>query len=136
MNCYNSELPIGPPGPPGPQGQQGIQGPSGELPYTIYSALLTQTGSTAPTVVVLQDTIGNISFTYEDVGLYKIENLSTTSNKVFILLGTHDNANIKISYYGPDFFGINVTDLTNTNVDGDGFATYLYKTPIEIRVYP
>jgi len=30
-NCYNSELPIGPPGPTGPQGVQGLQGLNGTI---------------------------------------------------------------------------------------------------------
>jgi hypothetical protein len=30
-NCYNSELPIGPPGPTGPQGLQGLQGIDGTI---------------------------------------------------------------------------------------------------------
>ena len=30
-NCYNSELPIGPPGPTGPQGLQGLQGLNGTI---------------------------------------------------------------------------------------------------------
>jgi hypothetical protein len=30
-NCYNSELPIGPPGPTGPQGLQGLQGLNGTV---------------------------------------------------------------------------------------------------------
>jgi hypothetical protein len=62
--CYNSELPIGPPGPPGPQGEQGTQGPAGpasavtvkddqgnevinatEIRFTDPTALVTNLGS-------------------------------------------------------------------------------------------
>jgi hypothetical protein len=62
--CYNSELPIGPPGPSGPQGEQGPQGPPGpasavtvkdgqgnevtnstEIRFTDVNALVTDLGS-------------------------------------------------------------------------------------------
>jgi len=38
--------------------------------YKIYSALFTQLGSNAPTVTILENTIGNIVWSYNDVGLY------------------------------------------------------------------
>ena len=47
-NCYNSELPIGPPGPTGPQGIQGLQGTDG-------TAWLHGVGEPAPLLGVYND---------------------------------------------------------------------------------
>ena len=40
-------------------------------PYTIYSALLTQSGTNAPVVTVFENTIGDIVWTRKNVGWYK-----------------------------------------------------------------
>ena len=66
--CYNSELPIGPPGPQGPPGE------SATSAYKVYTALLTQTGTDAPTANVLFDNLeATISFTYSVAGEYLCE---------------------------------------------------------------
>jgi len=39
-------------------------------PYKVYTALLTQTGTTAPVATVLENTIGNIVWTYDSTGFY------------------------------------------------------------------
>lgn len=40
--------------------------------YKVYTALLTQEGVNAPTANVLENTIGDITFSRENVGLYHI----------------------------------------------------------------
>ena len=43
-----------------------------KIPYNIYTALLTQSGTAAPVATVLENTIGNITWVYEGVGQYSI----------------------------------------------------------------
>jgi hypothetical protein len=92
----------------------------------------------APVVTVLENTIGNVWFTYSDVGVYNINsdelfiesktslnigNLNTFSNGF--------NARIfgDISSY-PSLIAIKLLDESGIVTDGG-----LYNTPIEIRVY-
>lgn len=51
-----------------------------ELPYKVYSALITQTGATDPTAIVLENTLGTITFDYLTNGYYNI-----LSSNLFVL---------------------------------------------------
>lgn len=131
MACYNSELPIGPPGPQGPPG------PSGTLPYKVYTALLNQNEETAPTAIELENTIGDITFSYTDIGDYVIN-----SSNEFVTLKTW----FLITNSGAGGFGAEVITLYYINsstlrintgdTSGNGLNSILLNTPIEIRVYP
>lgn len=49
----------------------GIQFGTPPVPYKVYTALLTQTGTDAPVATVLENTLGGtVVWTYADVGLY------------------------------------------------------------------
>jgi hypothetical protein len=105
-------------------------------PYKVYTALLSQTGEEAPTTIVLENTIGNIIWSYNDVGQYKgtlsnafpeqetalfITNTTynSTSNAYFLTNGTADS--VVVETY-------NAANTSRT--DGK-----LGLTTIEIRVY-
>ena len=140
MTCYNSELPIGPPGPTGPVGPQGPPGTT--LGYKVYTALLTQSGEDAPTAIVLENTLsGTPTFGYVNDGIYTI-NLTGEfiEDKTFFIIGCGDNN------FGSGAF-ITSQDIlsrpntinfsTGTSASSATWANnLLYKTPIEIRVYP
>jgi hypothetical protein len=90
----------------------------------------------APVVTVLENTIGNIWFTYQDVGVYQIN-----SNGLFILnksmvniSSTARNAgdNAKLCSWLTDDSTINDILIQTQDADSDDI---LYNTPIEIRVY-
>ena len=117
--------------------------PSGggsEPAYKVYAALLTQLGTDAPVATVLENTIGEITFTYEDVGYYGV-----ISDNLFTLNKTTFDISSKISF--TEVGG----DLTYSFVDDESFLsinTYTFETPdfvksnfmldknfIEIRVY-
>lgn len=137
MTCYNSELPIGPPGPTGPQGPQG---PAATPAYKVYTALVTQEGvDSVPFAVELENTIGDISYTYNAVGRYSIISDSLfTSGKTTIFVGPLSNGLVN------GFCVLNSVDVSEiiifTNTI-DAFSTIinenqmLTNTPIEIRVY-
>lgn len=134
MTCYNSELPIGPPGPTGPQG------PAGTLPYKVYTALVTQEGvGTVPFAIELENTIGDISYTYNAVGRYSIISDSLfTSDKTTIFVGPLSNGLVdgfcvlnSVSVSEIIIF-TNTIDAFSTIINSDQMLT---NTPIEIRVY-
>jgi hypothetical protein len=58
---------------------------SDKIPYRVYTAILTQTGTDAPVANVLENTVGNINWIYDGTGIYKL-NFGTNlpSDKVFI----------------------------------------------------
>ena len=90
----------------------------------------------APVATVLENTIGNIWFTYVDIGYYFFNSNGVfTENKTvaFITPNYGNDYNIIGIGYGDITFGriktINPGDLTQ------GQNSLLYNTPIEIRVY-
>jgi hypothetical protein len=133
MACYNSELPIGPQGPTGPQGPPGE---SAALPYKVYTALLNQSGETAPTAIELENTLGAITFGYNNEGQYSIlcTNLFTYE-KTAIFVSPLNNASTEavsvINEAGSSEYFFDTLILA-TGAFANGF---LQNTAIEIRVY-
>jgi hypothetical protein len=99
----------------------------------------------APVVTVLENTIGNVWFTYEGVGGYKVQSNSLfTANKSTFNILNIENTDLTVSMLWMNFLGITENDAflqTFTfNVDGgwnggDYINGSLQNTPIEIRVY-
>jgi hypothetical protein len=92
--------------------------------------------SGAPVVTVLENTIGNIWWTYAQAGIYfgHSSNLFT-QNKTLILLGTltnnsYDKTFVTNTSLTDSIFELAVQETSWTEVDGE-----LNNTPIEIRVY-
>ena len=105
-------------------------------PYKVYTALLTQSGTSAPTAVVLENTIGNIVWSYNNIGVYtalSIGNFTVNKTAVFIssqgfgggygLVTSVNNANN----------GNQITITTQNSIGG--VNGNLENTSIEIRVY-
>lgn len=103
--------------------------------YKVYTALLTQTGTDAPVATVLENTIGDIWWTYVDVGFY-----SVNSNGLFVTNKTYHNP---VNYNLPNDITEGYTFIINDNntlnllvfQDGTTQDSSLVNTPIEIRVY-
>jgi len=95
-------------------------------PYKVYTALLTQSSTNPPTAIVLENTIGNIYWTYEGVGVYNANLIGAfTLNKTYCPIAIANSApDLVIPYPNGDFIEF---------ITGDGI---LNNTPIEIRVYP
>ena len=96
---------------------------------------LLQYNTGAPVVNVLENTIGNVWFTYANVGTYRINSDELFVDKTFMDLSNVTNINNNDS--GSAFIGVGLLEnssfLTIQSVgvtDGD-----MYNTPIEIRVY-
>lgn len=104
------------------------------LNYTDSLQLVYNEG--APVATVLENTIGNIWFTYDIVGSYYANSNSLfTNNKSTIIVGNPywetSNGFIKSGFDGESFANIKTSDFSNTGIDDNT----LINTPIEIRVY-
>ena len=90
----------------------------------------------APVVTVLENTIGNIWFTYSDAGIYKVDSSGLfTDGKTFIVVvaGLNGRSDILVTYITNTDSNIILNSyrvLANTLVDDA-----LLNTSIEIRVY-
>ena len=107
------------------------------LGYTVYTALITQTGTDAPVATVLQNTTGGtIAWSYSNVGIYvaTISDATYTANKTAVLIssGGVSNSTVKSSVVN------STTALTVYQVDvGDQQPTNTISatTTLEIRIY-
>lgn len=102
--------------------------------YKVYTALLTQTGTDAPVATVLENTLGEITFEYIDLGIYK-----ATSVGLFTL-----NKSTSLPIGIPDSIGFGFAQISDENdifIVTNDFATaistndILNSSFIEIRVY-
>jgi hypothetical protein len=142
MTCYNSELPIG---PPGPQGPPGIPGEPAALPYKVYTALLTQTGTDAPVAIELENTLGGpVTYSRTEAGSYEIisDNLFGNSDKCIVFLGSNKipaflggiDTRVITRYGLPSSILLYSLDI-NLSDFVEAFNS-IFNLAIEIRVYP
>jgi hypothetical protein len=106
--------------------------------YKKYVALLSQSGTNAPTAIILENTIGDIIFNYIAVGVYEAVLVGQfLSNKTWVIGGSAD-----ISAGTGDFATLDIKrfdDDTITLTTFDNFSpsnNMLFDTSIEIRIYP
>ena len=109
-------------------------------PYRVYTALLTQTGTDAPEAIVLENTIGDIWFTYQQSGIYIINsnNLFTEGKTV----SPQDQTKCRV--YGDftldynirmEFNNISYIGMSISNDDSEYIDNVLIYKFFEIRVY-
>lgn len=93
----------------------------------VYRAVLTQTGTSAPTVFVLENNLGNIVWTRTGAGVY-IGTLANTftDNKTFLLIGAASNSAV-VSFVK--------TSSSVLTIDTSGTDSILSQTAVEIRIY-
>jgi hypothetical protein len=99
--------------------------------YKVYVALLSQMGTDAPTVAVLENTIGDIVWTRFDVGIYQGTLTGAyTLNKTVAFIGNTAAGSQSLVTWNTN--EVNVYTKSNGNMPQD---EWLYDTPVEIRVY-
>ena len=88
----------------------------------------------APVATVLENTIGNIWFNYEDIGIYGCQSndLFTTSKTFISATPTSDTSTVSIVITNQFE---SVTYISPLNNSLGAFDNGLYNSPIEIRVY-
>lgn len=101
----------------------------------VYRALISQTGVADPTAIVLENTFsGTPTFSYSGVGTYVIS-LSDAfpEEKTWfnVVCKQSTLSETLMSWGSTGTIGIETTDLAGAYIDA-----VLYKTPIEIIVYP
>jgi len=102
--------------------------------YKVYTALLTQSGTDAPVATVLDNTIGNIVWTRNDIGQYLgTLSMAFPQNQTFyqtaIISKSSNGSAVEMMWNDVDSLTV---QTQSSNLDTDDFLNY---TPIEIRVY-
>lgn len=109
--------------------------PGGTASYLVYTALISQSGTDTPTVIVLENTIGTITFSYVDVGVFE-----AVSDTLFIDGKTGVLPLIGRDALAKPIFSVSRYSQSNieiqTTVDGVPTNGMLNQTFFEIRVYP
>jgi hypothetical protein len=104
-------------------------------PYKVYTALLTQSGTDAPVATVLENTIGNISFSTGNApGYYNINSNNLFNERTGLLLeplsSINGNGYSQIENKNNSTLTISTLDIGAGPIDG-----LLINSMIEIRVY-
>jgi hypothetical protein len=106
--------------------------------YLVYTALLTQNGTNAPTATVLENTLGvTVTYGYTSAGFYKLTATGALiANKTFIIIPQIRDSVTYAVYYDYDL--PNAIDITTQEANSpfNSINGVLLDQPIEIRVYP
>lgn len=107
--------------------------PVDSRPYKVYTALLTQNGTTAPTAIVLENTfVETFTWTYSNVGVYD----ATVSNVNFI----YEKTTVYVSndYNGfslGGFHRFNIIRIRSRSTSYADVNNVLFNDRVEIRLY-
>lgn len=107
-------------------------GGGGSSDYLSYVALLTQSGTSAPTVNVLKNDTG-LTFTsvYDDVGNYFLEpDTAPNADKVVVFCTNGSGTGDVFSFWRDDKLNV------RTKASGTSTNAILSKTAVEVRIYP
>ncbi len=106
------------------------------LPYKVYTALLTQTGTDAPVATVLQNTLGGEVVWYrDDVGVYFGGFTGAfPSGKSFSL--TQSVFESTLNRFETMVISVDEVEFRTSAPDGSLQDDLLRNTPIQIQVYP
>jgi hypothetical protein len=111
-------------------------GKSGDGSYKVYTAILNQGSTDAPTAIVLNNTLGEVTYTYEDVGTYLINsNGLFIFNKTWIYLKDNDGnqQGVFVMVGQNDENSINIFSFSDYMVSASN--SILNNMSLEIRVY-
>jgi hypothetical protein len=103
--------------------------------YKVYTALLTQSGTAAPTATVLENTLGFVpDLVYSNVGVYALSNLVSgfTLNKTVLFLTGDIGSN---ATYGISRSGVSQVRVISRDDLGNTSNGLLVNATVEIRVY-
>ena len=108
------------------------------LAYKVYTALITQSGVSAPSVIaVLENTIGTVSWEYDSVGSYKIissgkftdQKTTVTCSNLFGNYAVQPFSNFEESIFPNELKLLNIDATIGTQVNGIDVAL------VEVKVY-
>lgn len=103
--------------------------------YKVYTALLTRTGAVAPTEIVLQNTIGTITFSYNSLGNYRADSAALfTAGKTAVFITQEINGTFgNVLAVAP--ISSSVIAISQTTSGGPNDDDWSWPVSIEIRVY-
>lgn len=110
----------------------------GGASYLIYTALLTQTGTDAPVATVLENTLGSVSFEYQDVGSYIINCTDCfTVNETAIMNPVSMYGSSTLYFNAGSTSAINISSIVSDELANDNgiLNGSSFKYTLEIRVY-
>ena len=110
------------------------------VPYKAYTALLSQRNENPPIAIVLENTIGEISFTYNDIGFYScVSNDKFTEEKTAVFIGSNQYIESATDVHSNYLLLANTSEIYITsyynNFPEDNQLDYGGPSSIEIRVY-
>jgi len=118
-----------------------FEGGGGSQPL-VYRALLTQTGTDAPTAVVLENTLGEVpTYAYETTAVYFINTVSPifVAGKTFIRfnVGVASSSDLGADYFTNTFALNNASQIAfSAWRNGAAFDDILVNASLEILIYP
>lgn len=106
-------------------------------PYKIYKALMSQSGTSAPTVTVLENNIGAIVWSYSSVGTYfaTLSGAFTLNKTAATIVNSQASLN-PASFQGFAYTNVNAIQVNTKNVSGVITDGLLFNAVVEIVVYP
>jgi len=105
------------------------------LPYKVYTAKLTQSGTNPPTALILENTLGGVpTFSRISAGYYAMTLAGTFNTLKTVCLGSFANGVI-YSAGGTLSVGVQSVDTIEFRVQNGGSATDSMSIFVEIRVY-
>ena len=116
-------------------GDLNITGTTNIRPYKVYTALLTRTGDSAPTPTILENTIGTITYSYDNLGIYSINSSDLfPQNKTVVFVQQQGN-----STFGNTLNIVLVSEdeirIVQSTSSGTNDADWGFPVSIEIKVY-
>lgn len=108
--------------------------------YKVYTALLTQTGTDAPTAIVLENTLGgDLTWSRSSDGIYEatLSGAFSNQNKFYCTLFSQISQTryLEVYWNNNDSFGVATVELSSYGGVGVYSDDFLFNQPIEIRVY-
>jgi len=108
--------------------------------YKVYTALLNQKGTDAPTAIVLENTLGgDLTWSRSSDGIYEATLSGAFSNqdKFYCTLFSQISQTryLEVYWNNNDSFGVATVELSSYGGAGVYSDDFLFNQPIEIRVY-
>ena len=114
-------------------GDLNVTGTNNIIPYKVYRALITQVDTAEPTAIVLENTLGEVTWSRVGLGIYLAASPGLfTEDKTFLLMGRLNTLNrVDYTFYRANNNYAYIQTRAN-DIDSDSLLT---KTAVEICVY-
>jgi len=122
-------------GPTGPAGPIGPQGPAGGVTYKVYTALLKRTGTTVQSPIVLENTLGTLTFSYDSQGIYNLTSANLFETDKTVVFVTNQPSVTFANVLNASRISKSTVQLVQSTDSGTNDNNWVFPVSIEIRVY-